>query len=1203
MSEVKWTNEQLQAIKEDGRNILVAAAAGSGKTAVLVERIINKIINDKVDIDKILIVTFTNAAASEMRQRILEAIYKKLDENPDNKHLQRQVTLLAKSNICTIHSFCLDIIRNNFYEIEVSPNFRIADTAELELLKQEVIEDIFEDKYMENEESFLKLIYTYTGYRGDDPLKDLILKIYKYIQSSPFPEEWLEKNVEKYNMKNNLDQDFSKTEWGKILIQLLQDEISNNIIILENLYKKMRMFSQLDKFTKIIRLDIEELQKLTKLESWEEIFNELTKFKFEKWPVDKKIVIDLKEEAKDIRDQVKKQFNAIKEKMIFSSRDINSDIYAMYEILKSLQKLIIDFTKEFDNAKSQRNIIDFNDIEHFALKILLKKDENGKYVASEVANKYKNKFVQIAIDEYQDSNLVQEYILNTISKNNIFMVGDVKQSIYKFRQARPELFLEKYDNYKLKEELDEKDNSSLKIQLYKNFRSRNNILDITNLVFENIMSKELGDIDYNKNEYLNPGAQYEPSNIGTSEICIIDTKKNHDDNEEKQEDVEDIEDIVLEAKFVANKIKEIINGGYLIFDKKEGYRNATFKDIVILLRATNNRASIFEKEISDMGFPIFSDTSAEYLDSIEIQTIMSLLKIIDNPLQDIPMVTVLRSVIAGFTDNELIKIRINNMQNSFYESMRKYILVGEEENLKIKINNFLETLEKLRIEQEYLSLDEFIWKIYIDTGYYNYVSLMQNGVLRQANLKLLFEKARQYQKTNFKGLFNFITFIEKLKINNGDLSSAKIIGENENVIRIMSIHKSKGLEFPIVFLSGCGKQFNLKDLNSNLLLHQDIGIGINYIDYERKIEYPTLTKEAIKTKIKNETISEEMRILYVALTRAKEKLYITGIKKDATKSLQEKEELLNIYGSNNIEKAVIKKYKTYLDWFELVYLNNKEKIENILSLEIYDKEEILKKLEQEKEIKDNNNYKELIQKAEKQNINNELEGLLNWRYNYIEASKIGAKTSVTNLKQLYLAKNREIELNSEKLGNKNKMKLETPKFLKQEEKITGAKMGTLIHLCMQKLDLSAEYTREKINMLLQEMYENELITYVEKENIDIEKIYKFTNSKIWNQMKEASKVFREQPFYIYVSSKEIYNTNIDEKILVQGIIDLYYISNENKITLVDYKSDYIKEESELIEKYNKQLEIYKMALEKSLNKKVDKVYIYSTFLDRIIEIN
>ncbi len=1200
MSEVKWTKEQLQAIVEDGSNILVAAAAGSGKTAVLVERIINKIINEKIDIDKILIVTFTNAAASEMRQRILEAIYRKLDENPENNHLQKQVTLLTKASICTIHSFCLDVIRNNFYEIDISPNFRIADTAELELLKQEVIENIFEEKYINNDEKFLKLVYTYTGYRGDEPLKELVLKIYKYIQSSPFPEKWLRESVEKYNLKEKLEQDFSKTEWGQILINSFKDELKEDICILENLYTKLIRFDELVKFSNTIRSDIDELKKLNALDLWDEIAKELEQFKFEKWPIDKKIVLDLKDIARETRDKVKNKFNKVKEKMMLSSKEINEDIYSMYSILKNLENLILDFTNNFSKEKRERNIIDFNDIEHFALKILLKEDEAGNYIPSDIAEKYKNKFVQIAIDEYQDSNLVQEYILNTISKNNIFMVGDVKQSIYKFRQARPELFLEKYEKYKLKEDMSENDKASLKIQLFKNFRSRKNILDVTNLVFENIMSKELGDIQYNENEYLNLGAQYEKTNIGISELCIINTKKNEDEEKEdsSEEDIEDIEDIVLEAKFVANKIKEIMEKGYLIYDKKIGLRKVTYKDIVILLRATNNRANIFEKEISDLGFPIFSDTSAQYLDSIEIQTIMSLLKIIDNPMQDIPLVTVLKSMIGGFTDNELIKIRINSMQGSFYDAMIKY--TKEDNELSEKISKFFNTLSEWRKEQEYLSLDELIWKIYIDTNYYNYVSLMQNGGLRQANLKLLFEKARQYEQANFKGLFNFINFIDKLKVNNGDLNSAKIIGENEDVIRIMSIHKSKGLEFPIVFLSGCGKRFNMQDLNSNILLHQDIGIGVNYIDYERKIEYPTLTKEAIKNKITSETISEEMRILYVALTRAKEKLYITGIKKDAEKSIKEKSEMLEIYSNKKIDKNVVKKYKTYLDWLELVYLNNKDKIEDILKLNIYNKEDFIKNLNKENENQNEDTFSKIIEKTNNIQTDKKLEDILNWKYGYEDASKINAKTSVTSLKQT--------DINSDEvitpiLNVPQRVKLETPKFLKKEEKITGAQKGTLIHLCMQKLDLNIDYTLEKIDKLLDNMVKKELITPIEKESIDIQKIYKFTESVIWKDMKMAKKVYREKPFYIYIPSDEIYDTDVKEQILVQGIIDLYYINQNDEVILVDYKSDYVKTEMELIEKYKKQLEIYKVALEESLNKKVSKVYIYSTFLDRIIEIN
>ena len=449
MSETKWTNEQLQAIKQNGSNILVAAAAGSGKTAVLVERIIKKIINENIDIDSILVVTFTNAAASEMKERISDSIYKKLEEEPENARLQRQITLLNKANICTIHSFCLDVIRNNFFEIDISPNFRIGDSSEIELLKLDVLEELFEEKYEKNEEDFIKLVETYTGYRGDEPLKELILKIYRFIQASPFPIEWLEEQTEKFNVDNN--QDFGETTWGKMLLTSFEEKIDGTIIGLENVLKILKQNYELDKFIQAIELDIRNLNELKKhTNSWDKLYNEIMKFSFTKWPIDRKITSNIKDEAKIRRDKINKNFKTEKEKLfIYTSQEANTDLKDTYEILKILKDIIIEFDERYLAKKKEQNIVDFNDIEHFALKILVQKDEEGNYIPTEVAKKYQEKFNEIAIDEYQDSNLVQEYILTTISKgNNIFMVGDVKQSIYKFRQARPELFLQKYNAYK-----------------------------------------------------------------------------------------------------------------------------------------------------------------------------------------------------------------------------------------------------------------------------------------------------------------------------------------------------------------------------------------------------------------------------------------------------------------------------------------------------------------------------------------------------------------------------------------------------------------------------------------------------------------------------------------------------------------------------------------------------------------------------------
>ena len=1196
---MEWTKEQQQAIYEKGENILVAAAAGSGKTAVLVERIINKIINENIDIDKLLVVTFTNAAASEMRERVLNAIYKKIDEDPENEKLQKQITLLNKASICTIDSFCLDVVRNNFFEIDISPNFRIGDTTEIEILKQDVIEELFEDKYESEDKDFQKLITTYTSYKDDTPLKELILKIYTYIQSNPFPEKWLNEKVEMFNLQEKIEQDFSQTIWGGLLLQQVDEILEDSIIKLKKEKEKLAKYEELTRYYQIINDDIEQMEMLkSNLDSWDKAFKIAQNLEFKTWAVNKKIVLDEKENAKQIRDSVKAEYKKIKEKiLIVNSKEANEDINEMYDILKKLENVILEFGERFTKRKKEKNIVDFSDIEHFALKILL--TENNE--PTQIAKKYKEKFEEIAIDEYQDSNLVQEYILTAISRNNnTFMVGDVKQSIYRFRQARPDLFLSKYKKYKLK---DDRKDEDLKIQLFKNFRSRKEVLDFSNEIFANIMTEKLGELDYTEEEYLNLGANYENTNENLkTEIDILNiqgniSEENNFSEEESDEDIEEqkerLEDIELEAKFVAKRIKELIDSKFQVYDvKKQEKRDIKYKDIVVLLRSTKEPAPIFEKEILNLEMPVFSDSSSEYLESIEIQTIMSLLKIIDNPLQEIPLIAVMRSNIGGFTDNELVQIRLSDKYDGFYNTLLKS-KKDVDKNLRNKIDKFLNDLEMWRKEQEYLSLDELIWKIYNDTGYYDYVGLMTNGTLRQANLKMLFERAKQYESISFKGLFNFISYIEKIKTSSKDMDSAKIIGENEDVIRIMSIHKSKGLEFPVVFISGTGKQFNMQDLNNKILLHPEIGIGVKYIDYNKQIEYDTLSKQAMKERIKIETISEEMRILYVALTRAKEKLIITGYSKPEKED--ELNDIISKYGETSY--LVLKKYISYLDWIRLVYISNKEKMSKLADINIYEKSQILKSKSDKKESSINStDIKQKLEKELDEKEYKEIAKNIEYKYKNQEATVIPNKTSVTEIKKLK-SKNKDNELVT--------IEIPKPKFLQRDEseKITNAEKGTLIHLCMQKLNIiQREYTVDDIKEFVQKLQKDNIISEKEYEAINIMKIYNFTKSNIWKELKQAKVVEREKPFYINIPAKDVYGKDLDEQLLVQGIIDLYYIDKEDNLILVDYKTDYVENRDEqiLINKYKMQLELYKKALESAMNKKVSRVYIYSTYLDRAI---
>lgn len=1142
-----------------------------------------------------------------MRERILEAIYQKIEENPEDENLQKQINLLGKASICTIHSFCLDVIKNNFYEIDTSANFRIAEGAEIELLKQEVLEDIFEKKYLEEDKEFLNLIDTYTNYQSDDPLKDLILKIYRYIQASPFPEAWLKEKIEMFTKKEEID--FAKTIWGQVILQAFSEDLQDAIVSLKSAKKKLENISEMQKFYQTICCDLDKLELISRhLEKWDEIYQLANDLQFDKWPIDRKAPMDLKEEAKEIRDRVKKNISVSIEKyFIFTSKQALEDIFFMYQTLDSLEKIVLEFSKEFRKRKKEKNMIDFNDIEHFALEILVKKNEDGTISRTEVARKYQEKFEEIAIDEYQDSNLVQEYILSSISNgHNIFMVGDVKQSIYKFRQARPELFLEKYETYKLKEEKKEKDD--LKIQLFKNFRSRKNVLDVTNLIFDNIMSRKLGDIHYDIQEYLNLGADFpeieeNKKGVSSAEVHILDVSEKEEEhiwNQEEQEETkqeEPIENAVLEAKFVANKVQEILDSKIVIWDKKQGYRPVTYKDIVILLRSTSTLAPIYEKELNHKNFPVFSDTGLEYLDTVEIQTIMSLLKIIDNPVWDIPLVTVLRSSIGGFSDNELIQIRLVNQKVDFYEAMLEYIAVNKDK-LAEKIKNLLKMLETFRNEQEYLPLDQLIWKIYMDTGYYHYVSLMPNGALRQANLKMLFERAKQYEKASFKGVYNFINFIDKLKQSSNDLGAAKLIGENDNVIRIMSIHKSKGLEFPIVFVSSMGKNFNMQDLNDPILLHQELGLGPKVIDSKRRIEYTTLAREAIKIKTKIESLSEEMRVLYVATTRAKEKLIMTGVSKDAKKEMEEKEKLTQVYEKKQgkLSDILLKKYKSYLDWIELVYLSNQKKIqeENIFSLTIHDRKELLSLLEEEEQKETEDILKQIEDKTINEEEIEELKETLDWEYPFKASILIPSKTSVTQLKELK---------KQEKIETEKYSKLDTiPKFLQNELEVSPARKGTLMHLCIQKLNEKEEYTLEKLKEMTEMLQAKAIITELEKKAINIPKLYEYTKSHLWKELKEAKQIEKEKPFYINLSAKELNPNNPDEMVLVQGVIDLYYISKQDELILVDYKTDFVKEENELILKYQEQLKIYQRALEKALNRKVNHIYLYSVYLNKEIEI-
>ena len=1250
MGETKWTKEQSEAIYTRRCNLLVAAAAGSGKTAVLVERIIQIITNEDnpVDIDKLLVVTFTSAAAAEMRERIANAISKKLEDRPDSKSLQKQLTLLSRANTTTMHSFCLDVIKNYFYTIDLDPSFRIADDTECTLMKNEIIEELFEELYENDDDNFKTLVESYSGSRDDEKLKDMVLRLYSFSMSGPWPEVWLNEKAEEFNI-NTVDE-LDKTEWINVLRSNLGVELNGFINMMNKAIEIIKETDGLEPYLETFTIELSYLDNAYASLSGglEEMYKAFKLISFGRIPVVRKNKVsdeNAQATVKGIRDSIKKKIaKLIEDSFTFTPEEAVEGIKRVYPCMKTLANITLEFGDRFTKKKRDKNLLDFNDLEHLCLKILITKDEDDNIVPSQVAEHFREYFDEVLVDEYQDSNNVQETIIDLVSRKsldqpNVFMVGDVKQSIYRFRQAKPELFLDKYNRYPL-----EAGGRDRKIQLYKNFRSREEVISGSNYIFKMVMSTIVGELEYTDEEALNLGASYKENTdsntvvggeielhildkSGIAKVEEVDVIEEKEDGE-KFEEEEDVDAIALEAKIISKRIKKLFSEKdgktFKVFDKDTNeYRNIKYKDIVILLRATKNWSEIFLEELGNEGVPVYADTGSGYFESIEIRTIMSLLKIIDNPLQDVPMIAVLRSPIVGFTAEELSDLRLLNKELYFYEIIKEVSEGNLEasEELKEKCISIIDNINIWREKSVYTPIDEFIWYLYMDTAYFGYVGAMPNGKLRQANLKILFQRAKQFESTSFKGLFNFINFINKLRKSSGDMGSAKVLGENEDVVRIMSIHKSKGLEFPVVFCAGTGKQFNLMDLNSSILYHEELGFGPDYVDLEKRNAYTTLAKEAIKKRIRLETLSEEMRILYVAFTRAKEKLIITGATRDLEKAINNWVSSASL-DENIILPSEVLKGKSYLDWIALAMCKHADgeilrdvagvtrdliKVDySKWKIKFWNKDLLI--TSKEVEVVEEENEKNLIEEAENiKYIDKEIERRLGYKYKYKEGAMLPSNVSVSDLKMSDYEYDgiTTLEIFKEK-------PLIKPKFLQEEKGLSAAERGTIMHYVMQKLNLSRVNSISEIKAQIEEMVLDKSLTEQEASTIWFKKIYKFYTSDLGKRVLKAFNnnylVRREFPFFTEISSlqlgenleKEIYE---DEKVRLQGIIDLFFQEGE-EIVLVDYKTDYVEEgnEEEIIDRYRTQLTYYKEALEKVTGKKVKESYLYLFYIDKVIEI-
>ena len=1262
---VSWTTEQQQVIDLRNRNILVSAAAGSGKTAVLVERIV-KIITDKnhpVDIDHLLIVTFTNAAAAEMRERIGNAIEKALDEQPGNEHLLRQLTLIHNAQITTIDSFCLYVVRNHFHEIDLEPNFRIGDEGELKLLREDVLGRVLEQNYEEPSEAFSDFVEGYASGRTDAALNEMILQLYEFSRSYPWPEKWLDSFVGIYRIENR--EELDRAEWLAPLTQNIRFVLKDCEQLLKQALAVTQQDDGPDMYEKAVRSDLEKYESLSKLTSFCELSVALSDIKYDRLassrgfegdPDKLELVKSLREQAKDVVKKLCKQYFFCSPEMMIEQLERTEPM------LEEVVRLTKQFADEFAAAKRRKNLVDFHDVEHFALQILV--DEETEK-AKKTAEEFRDTFEEIMIDEYQDSNEVQETLLRSISReergeNNIFMVGDVKQSIYRFRLARPELFMKKYDSYSLEE------STTQRIDLHKNFRSRAEVLTCTNDIFYKIMVRSLGNVEYDAEAALYPGASYPVSADFTPEILLAGS------NDELLEDTELSDKKTLEAKIVAEEIRHLMKT-QPVTDKVTGeLRAARYSDIVILLRSLSGWADSLVEVLNENGIPAHTVSSTGYFSTVEVQTVLSMLRLLDNPRQDIPMAAVLRSPMAGLTDEELAVLRLEDGSVPFHEAVLElaeglYEEDGQKEisdseadseadqkqgrNADGKKEDDIETTahrKLLKFYKKYRQLrqlvpdtpiHELIEIILRETGYGHYVAAMPAGSRRTANLNMLLEKAAAYEKTSYKGLFHFVRYIDELQKYDVDFGEADMVGENEDVVRIMSIHKSKGLEFPIVIVSGMGKNFNKQDTRSKMVLHPELGIGLDYMDGKKRIKSPTIAKKAIAKQIELENLGEELRVLYVALTRAKEKLILTGTLKDAAEKLEFYRQQANLSKAADRPLSYLTREGAsgYLDWILPAVLSYGDKY----PIRIVEAAELVLN-EVENQLEQNEDLTERIEEIEA--ADTQLVGQLKQRFLQRYPYQVDVlrknKYSVSELKHRAMREKFEAEQEETVPAFLEEPVTPTiPLFIQREESVEqetpnrGALRGTAVHRVMECYDFASE---KSVHEQMEAMEKEEKITADMRALVKEQTVADFVSSETGKRMALAQRggaLYREKPFVMGFTEEELENygfgadsntdsceniykkTDSDQEkeeqkrirheedlTLIQGIIDVFWIEKDG-IVLLDYKTDRVQQAKELIDRYETQLKLYADALERVFGArklKVKEILIYSFSLEQLI---
>ncbi len=1258
---MKWTVDQKKVLDSRNCNLLVSAAAGSGKTAVLVERIIQMICDKDapINIDQLLVVTFTKAAASQMKDKIRKAIEDKIELEPENQHFQQQLLLLGHANILTIDSFCYKVVKEHFSVLGIDPMIRIGEAGEIGLLRNEVLEEVIE-KFYEKDSNFIDFSEAFCGDKSDERLEEYIGKIYDISSSYPKPEQWI--TLAKKNLCVSTEEDFVKLPCVQEYFKQVHE---NATYIREVILEALEIARGLDGpvyMEKALLSDIQLVEDIISARTYS-MFHELYGWKFANIGRGKSGTFhpELAEKIKADRERYKKQIKNLLKAFLLPFSAVQEQLTKQAPMLDALLDAAAVFRERFLDEKKKHNLLEFSDVEHFAFEILCDGlDEKNNPVLSKIGLEMQDDFYEIMIDEYQDSNYLQEAILSCVSKMsrgsyNIFMVGDVKQSIYSFRMARPDLFMEKYHRY-----LPEENCRERKLLLKNNFRSRRDVLEGINYIFYQIMGEDLGGIAYNQDEALVPSAVF-PGNtdngvellLGESKAFDFISQEHADVSAKKEEDLDDIlEDVgkvELEATIIAKRIQKLFgkegNSRFQVTDSVTGMlRDITYKDIVILLRSPAGYGPVFWEVLSGYGIPVRMQNEMGYLNTTEILQVLSLMKALDNPHNEVEMMAALRGFFGGFRDDELAKLVIlkrelekeHGQTYSIYQTLKNIAMDGKQE-LYEKCKAVMELFQELMDKIRYSSLTELLQFIYYETGFYYYVQAMPEGAGRTRNLKLFGDEAAAFEKTAYRSLFEFLQYISGVMEKSITLGGDSSVECEDDVVRIMSIHKSKGLEFPVVFLSGMGKKFNLRDARTALIVHPDYFLGAKYINTRKRCGNDTFIRQIFGELMRTESIAEELRILYVGLTRAKDKLIMTGVTPDIPALVHQFDSVMN-KGDIPLGFPVIWGTTCYLDMVVAAFIRNRtfqEAMEKVrkrldsrgegmvsaqyspahyieepdfsLLVEVYDYENlaiyhIVRGAEEEL-----GRLKRWEAFGQRESENQDkIETYLTWRYPNEDYIYQKSKLSVTEIKRIYERDFIPSDfLEAEPVFDSHYV-FPVPDFMQNKKTLDAAQRGTLVHKAMELFDFSYIDSKEKAKEWLENIIMEERLPADIKRILTIDKIDRLLESDLGKRMCNAAKkglLYKEKRFVIGVPPERIIpnleGEDGDIPIVVQGIIDAYF-EEDGKIILLDYKTDSVKDEGELIKRYTTQLQYYKGTLEQLLNCNVAETYLYSFSLGKEI---